>query len=188
MSTASALPDRNRVQAAEGLRRRTTARCTATASCGSPPRPTRSCRCAIRACSRTRPICPVIVLARVISRLGSLPDINTSVIEGLYASDLAYLQRLYETFNAAASDVRTRRSARPMAPRPACRGWPRWGKHEGLSREAAVRGDGLHRAPLPLVARRADASSSTASAAAGAGRSRRSTARLDGAPPNPFDV
>src|SRR5215210_3243281 len=42
----------------------------------------------------------VIVLARVITRLGSLADVHTGVIEGLYASDLAYLQRLYETFNA----------------------------------------------------------------------------------------
>jgi hypothetical protein len=42
----------------------------------------------------------VIVLARVITRLGSLPDIHTGVIEGLFASDLAYLQRLYERLNA----------------------------------------------------------------------------------------
>jgi hypothetical protein len=42
----------------------------------------------------------VIVLARVITRLGSLADIHTGVIEGLYASDLAYLQRLYERLNA----------------------------------------------------------------------------------------
>src|SRR5947209_11034047 len=42
----------------------------------------------------------VIVLARVIVRLGSLQDIHTGIIEGLYASDLAYLQRLYEKFNA----------------------------------------------------------------------------------------
>jgi hypothetical protein len=42
----------------------------------------------------------VIVLARVIVRLGSLHDIHTGVIEGLYASDLAYLQRLYDKFNA----------------------------------------------------------------------------------------
>lgn len=41
----------------------------------------------------------VIVLSRVIVRLGSLPDIHTGVIEGLYASDLAHLQRLYERFN-----------------------------------------------------------------------------------------
>lgn len=43
----------------------------------------------------------VIVLSRVIVRLGSLPDVHTGVIEGLFASDLAYLQRLYERLNAA---------------------------------------------------------------------------------------
>jgi hypothetical protein len=43
----------------------------------------------------------VIVLARVIVRLGSLTSVHTGVIEGLYASDLAYLQRLYERFNSA---------------------------------------------------------------------------------------
>jgi hypothetical protein len=42
----------------------------------------------------------VIVLARVITRLGSLPDVHTGIIEGLFASDLAYLERLYETFNS----------------------------------------------------------------------------------------
>ena len=43
----------------------------------------------------------VIVLARVITRLGSLPEVSTGVIEGLFASDLAHLQRLYERFNSA---------------------------------------------------------------------------------------
>jgi len=43
----------------------------------------------------------VIVLARVVTRLGSLADIHTGVIENLYASDLAYLQRLYEKFNSS---------------------------------------------------------------------------------------
>src|SRR5260370_21615691 len=42
----------------------------------------------------------VIVLARVILRLGSLPHVDTGVIEGLFASDLAYLERLYEKFNS----------------------------------------------------------------------------------------
>ena len=41
----------------------------------------------------------VIVLSRVITRLGSLPDVHTGTIEGLFASDLAFLERLYETFN-----------------------------------------------------------------------------------------
>lgn len=43
----------------------------------------------------------VIVLARVVIRLGTLQDIHTGVIENLYASDLGYLQRLYEKFNAS---------------------------------------------------------------------------------------
>lgn len=43
----------------------------------------------------------VIVLARVVTRLGTLGEIHTGVIENLYASDLAYLQRLYEQFNAS---------------------------------------------------------------------------------------
>src|SRR4051812_14167447 len=41
----------------------------------------------------------IIVLARVITRLGSLPSINTKVVEGLFASDLGHLQALYERLN-----------------------------------------------------------------------------------------
>jgi hypothetical protein len=48
----------------------------------------------------------VIVLARVITRLGSLPEVHTGTIEGLYASDLAYLERLYQTFNASEDTLR----------------------------------------------------------------------------------
>lgn len=48
----------------------------------------------------------IIVLARVITRLGSLADIDTRVIEGLFAADLDYLQRLYERINSSEeSDV-----------------------------------------------------------------------------------
>src|SRR5215813_1400985 len=47
----------------------------------------------------------VIVLARVITRLGTLSDVHTGIIEGLYASDLAYLQRLYERFNGVEEDM-----------------------------------------------------------------------------------
>src|SRR5262245_17036729 len=43
----------------------------------------------------------IIVLARVITRLGDLQVIDAKVIEGLYASDLDYLQRLYERVNAS---------------------------------------------------------------------------------------
>ena len=43
----------------------------------------------------------VIVLARVITKLGDVPNIDTRVIEGLFASDLDYLQRTYEQINGS---------------------------------------------------------------------------------------
>jgi hypothetical protein len=43
----------------------------------------------------------IIVLARVITKLGDVPTIDTRVIEGLFASDLDYLQRLYERINSS---------------------------------------------------------------------------------------
>ena len=43
----------------------------------------------------------IILLARVISRLGDLDTINPKVIEGLFAGDLAYLQDLYQRINGA---------------------------------------------------------------------------------------
>lgn len=41
----------------------------------------------------------VILLSRVIKNLGSLERVNPKIIEGLYASDLAYLQDLYGRLN-----------------------------------------------------------------------------------------
>ncbi len=41
----------------------------------------------------------IIVLARVIVRLGSVRDVNTKVVEGLFASDLNHLQKLYDQLN-----------------------------------------------------------------------------------------
>ncbi len=41
----------------------------------------------------------IILLSRVITRLGDLEHINPKVIEGLYAGDLAYLQDLYRRVN-----------------------------------------------------------------------------------------
>ncbi len=42
----------------------------------------------------------IILLARVIKRLGSLAAVDTNVIENLYTMDLAYLQDLYEKINS----------------------------------------------------------------------------------------
>jgi len=41
----------------------------------------------------------VILLARVITKLGTLPAISTNVIENLFVADLAYLQALYRRIN-----------------------------------------------------------------------------------------
>ena len=41
----------------------------------------------------------IIVLARVITKLGNLPAVDTKVIEGLFTMDLAYLQDLYSKIN-----------------------------------------------------------------------------------------
>jgi hypothetical protein len=41
----------------------------------------------------------IVLLARVITRLGSLEDVNTGVIEDLFSADLAYLQDFYRQIN-----------------------------------------------------------------------------------------
>jgi hypothetical protein len=43
----------------------------------------------------------VILLSRVITRLGSLEPINPKVIEGMFAADLAYLQDFYNRINGS---------------------------------------------------------------------------------------
>ena len=97
----------------------------------------------------------VIVLSRVVTRLGGLPDVNPRIVENLYASDVSYLQSLYQRINADGNG--TPQGGLPAVRAPASRwGSTAWGKHDGLSPRAAVRGDGLHRLPLPLVAGRAD--------------------------------
>lgn len=41
----------------------------------------------------------IILLARVITKLGTLPTVDTNVVERLYTMDLAYLQDLYQRVN-----------------------------------------------------------------------------------------
>ncbi len=41
----------------------------------------------------------VVLLARVVMRLGSVTDIHAAVIENLFAADLAFLQDLYRRIN-----------------------------------------------------------------------------------------
>ena len=53
----------------------------------------------------------VILLSRVVTRLGRVAQINPKVIEGLFAADLAYLQDLYNTHQP-----RRRRRGRACCP------------------------------------------------------------------------
>ncbi len=41
----------------------------------------------------------IILLARVITKLGTLPAVDTNVVERLFTADLAYLQDLYQRIN-----------------------------------------------------------------------------------------
>jgi hypothetical protein len=41
----------------------------------------------------------IVLLSRVITKLGTLSAINTGVVENLFAADLAYLQALYRRIN-----------------------------------------------------------------------------------------
>ena len=47
----------------------------------------------------------VILLSRVITKLGSLNSINPRNIENLFIADMAYLQDLYQRINENGSDV-----------------------------------------------------------------------------------
>jgi len=41
----------------------------------------------------------VILLARVVTKLGNLSDVNTSIIEKLFSADFAFLQDFYRRIN-----------------------------------------------------------------------------------------
>jgi hypothetical protein len=46
----------------------------------------------------------IILLSRVITRLGDVPHINLKVIEALFSADLAYLQDFYRRINENGSN------------------------------------------------------------------------------------
>lgn len=49
----------------------------------------------------------IVLLARVIVKLGELPQVTTSVVENLFAADLAYLQALYRQINEEGTSTLT---------------------------------------------------------------------------------
>lgn len=56
----------------------------------------------------------VIVLSRVVTRLGTLDDLSPPVIEGLFVEDLAFLQQMYRRING--EDGRESEEAEPDEP------------------------------------------------------------------------
>ena len=48
---------------------------------------------------RNRAYLIIVLLSRVISRLGSLKEVNTGVIENMFASDLRFLEEMYNRIN-----------------------------------------------------------------------------------------
>lgn len=48
----------------------------------------------------------IVLLARVITSLGTLQSINTNIIENLFAADLTYLQEFYRQINENGSTLR----------------------------------------------------------------------------------
>ena len=49
----------------------------------------------------------IILLARVVTRLGTVPDVNPGVIERMFAADVSYLQDLYSRINSGADAALT---------------------------------------------------------------------------------
>jgi hypothetical protein len=47
----------------------------------------------------------VLLLARTITRIGTITDVTPDLVEGLYAADFDHLQRLYERVNVAGDAV-----------------------------------------------------------------------------------
>jgi len=50
---------------------------------------------------------PVLLLSRVLTQIGSIRSITPTIVEGLFASDLAYLQDLYLRLNSPENVVVT---------------------------------------------------------------------------------
>jgi len=57
---------------------------------------------------RNRAYLIIVLLSRVVTRLGSLRDMNTGVIENLFASDLRFLEEMYNRINEDEATVRVK--------------------------------------------------------------------------------
>ena len=60
----------------------------------------------------------VLILSRVITRLGALEDISPAVIEGVFACDLNYLQKFYRRINELESEPSVSQESPPSPSEP----------------------------------------------------------------------
>jgi hypothetical protein len=56
----------------------------------------------------------VLILSRVITRLGALEDVSPAVIENLFACDLSYLQKFYRKINELEENNGTQTAPTPQ--------------------------------------------------------------------------
>jgi hypothetical protein len=47
----------------------------------------------------------IVLLSRVITKLGPIEDVNTGIVENLFSADLAYLQDFYRRINETGSSA-----------------------------------------------------------------------------------
>lgn len=57
----------------------------------------------------------IIILSRVVMKLGSLPDVDTQIVERLFTQDFEYLRRLYEELNGGDEPDELPAAAAPRA-------------------------------------------------------------------------
>ena len=57
----------------------------------------------------------MVLLARVITRIGTIDDVHAGVVENLFAADLAFLQDLYRRVNTEGHTRAVGRPARPAS-------------------------------------------------------------------------
>ncbi len=48
---------------------------------------------------RNRAYLIIVLLSRVVTRLGTMPEVNTGMIENLFAGDLRFLEEMYNRIN-----------------------------------------------------------------------------------------
>ena len=55
---------------------------------------------------RNRAYLIIVLLSRVVTRLGDLNEVNTGIIENMFASDLRFLEEMYNRINEDEAKVR----------------------------------------------------------------------------------